>query len=120
MPGIIIGIYCTARNVGTWMLQFKHLLSVPFFFIMNKYMTEHVVFNVNAWNYHWNLNLIYTPKQVLLLLLEYAVLPGTLGHGCFSLNIFFLFLFFYHGNISRNHQHNDTYLNLVLLYICRT
>ena len=37
---------------------------------------------------------IYTHKcQVLLL--EYAVLPGTLGHGCFSLNIFFLFLFFF-------------------------
>ena len=43
-------------ELWTWMLQFKHLLSVPFFFIMNKYMTEHVVFNVNAGNYHWNIH----------------------------------------------------------------
>ena len=34
-------------------------------------MTEHVVFNVNAGNYHWN---IYQE-----LLLEYAVLPRLLG-----------------------------------------
>ena len=45
MPGIIIGIYTHKCQVllleyavlpgmlGTWMLQFKHLLSVPFFFL---------------------------------------------------------------------------------------
>ena len=90
------------------MLQFKHLLSVPFF-IMNKYMTEHVVFNVNAGNYHWN---IYQE-----LLLEYAVLPRLLGTWMLQFKHLLSVPFFYHGKISRNYQHNDTYLNLVLLYM---
>ena len=61
---------------------------------------------------------IYTHKYQELLLEYAAPLNWNVEHECFNLNILFLFLFFFfHGKVSRNHQHNDTYLNLILFYM---
>ena len=91
MPGIIIGIYCTAQNFGHGCFS----LNIFFLFLFLSWIKliydwtsclqrkcrelslEYT--HINARYYYWNM--LYCPERW--------------GHGCFSLNIFFLFLFFF-------------------------
>ena len=102
MPGIIIGIYCNAQNFG------HGCFSLNIFFLFLFFL---------SWIYDWTcclqrkcreLSLEYTHINARYYYWNMLYCPERWGHGCFSLNVFFQFLppplFFYHGNISWNHQ----------------